>query len=101
MNQNLSLYQVLENIEIQLNNAISSSKNSTKFTNIISSLEEPLKLLNQLIISKADGLSFNETETLLIKKIILQIDNIEKKTNIKLEFFNSLNKYFYDNIENK
>ena len=55
-------------------------------------------MLNALIIEKNNEHQFTDEEKELLKKIFNLIIKVEKINKNKLGFFDSLNKYFYDNV---
>ena len=93
-----SLIEILSAIELRLNSTLSVSKDSTKFNYNIEELNNLLKLLNNHILEKKNNKSFDQNEKDLMKKILASIIELEKINKNKLGFFDSLNKYFYDNV---
>ena len=93
-----SLIGILSAIEEKLNSALSDSKNTLKFNKNISELEILLQTLNQFIINEKSDKEFSQNEKDLMKKVLNSIIELEKINKNKLGFFDSLNKYFYDNI---
>jgi len=93
-----SLEEVLGAIETRFNSALSVSKDPSEFSKEIKNIDNLLKDLNSLIIEKQNEHTFSENEKKRIKVIFSLITKIEKINNNKLGFFDSLNKYFYDNI---
>ena len=93
-----SLEEVLGAIEAKFNSALSVSKDPTLFNEEINNINNLIKKLNSLIIEKQNEYTFSENEKERIKVILSLITKIEKINNNKLGFFDSLNKYFYDNI---
>ena len=98
MTETLSLISILSTIELKLNGALSVSNNPKNFNDQISELDKLLEALNALIIEKNNEHQFTDEEKELLKKIFNLIIKVEKINKNKLGFFDSLNKYFYDNI---
>ena len=93
-----SLEEVLSAIETRFNSALSVSKDPSEFSKEIKNIDNLLKDLNSLIIEKQNEYTFSENEKGLLKKIFNLIIKVEKINKNKLGFFDSLNKYFYDNV---
>ena len=93
-----SLIEILSAIELKLNSALSDSKDSNKFKKNIEELNHLLKLLNDFVLEEKNNRVFEQNEKDLMKKILSSIIELEKINKNKLGFFDSLNKYFYDNI---
>ena len=98
MNETLSLISILSTIELKLNGALTASNNPKNFNDQISQLDKLLEALNALIIEKNNEHQFSDEEKELLKKIFNLIIKVEKINKNKLGFFDSLNKYFYDNV---
>ena len=98
MTQFSSLTSILSTIELKLNGAMSVSNDQKLFNENINEIENLLKKTNAFIIEKNNDHQFSDIEKELIKKIFYLIIKLEKINNNKLGFFDSLNKYFYDNI---
>ena len=98
MTETLSLISILSTIELKLNGALAVSKNPKNFNDQISELDKLLEALNALIIEKNNEHQFTDEEKELLKKIFNLIIKVEKINKNKLGFFDSLNKYFYDNV---
>tara|TARA_Y100000994_G_scaffold176549_1_gene145678 strand:- start:161 stop:463 length:303 start_codon:yes stop_codon:yes gene_type:complete len=98
MTETLSLISILSTIELKLNGALAVSNNPTNFNDQISELDKLLEALNALIIEKNNEHQFTDEEKELLKKIFNLIIKVEKINKNKLGFFDSLNKYFYDNV---
>tara|TARA_Y100000589_G_scaffold173816_1_gene165000 strand:- start:366 stop:668 length:303 start_codon:yes stop_codon:yes gene_type:complete len=98
MTESLSLISILSTIELKLNGALSVSNNPKNFNDQISELDKLLEALNALIIEKNNEHQFTDEEKELLKKIFNLIIKVEKINKNKLGFFDSLNKYFYDNV---
>ena len=98
MTETLSLISILSTIELKLNGALSASNNPKNFNDQISELDKLLEALNALIIEKNNEHQFTDEEKELLKKIFNLIIKVEKINKNKLGFFDSLNKYFYDNV---
>ena len=94
-----SLTSILSTIELKLNGAMSVSNDQKLFNENINEIENLLKKTNAFIIEKNNDHQFSDIEKELIKKIFDLIIKLEKTNNNKLGFFDSLNKYFYDNID--
>ena len=93
-----SLISILSTIELKLNGALDVSNNPKNFNDQISELDKLLEALNALIIEKNNEHQFTDEEKELLKKIFNLIIKVEKLNKNKLGFFDSLNKYFYDNV---
>ena len=93
-----SLISILSTIELKLNSALAVSNNPKNFNDQISQLDKLLEALNALIIEKNNEHQFTDEEKELLKKIFNLIIKVEKINKNKLGFFDSLNKYFYDNV---
>ena len=93
-----SLTSILSTIELKLNGAMSVSNDQKLFNENINEIENLLKKTNAFIIEKNNDHQFSDIEKELIKKIFDLIIKLEKINNNKLGFFDSLNKYFYDNV---
>lgn len=98
MTETLSLISILSTIELKLNRALAVSNNPKNFNDQISELDKLLEALNALIIEKNNEHQFTDEEKELLKKIFNLIIKVEKINKNKLGFFDSLNKYFYDNV---
>ena len=98
MTETLSLISILSTIEFKLNGALAVSNNPKNFNDQISELDKLLEVLNALIIEKNNEHQFTDEEKELLKKIFNLIIKVEKINKNKLGFFDSLNKYFYDNV---
>ena len=98
MTETLSLISILSTIELKLNGALAVSKNPKNFNDQISELDKLLEALNALIVEKNNEHQFTDEEKELLKKIFNLIIKVEKINKNKLGFFDSLNKYFYDNV---
>ena len=98
MTETLSLMSILSTIELKLNSALAVSNNPKSFNDQISELDKLLEALNALIIEKNNEHQFTDEEKELLKKIFNLIIKVEKINKNKLGFFDSLNKYFYDNV---
>ena len=98
MTETSSLISILGTIELKLNSALVVSKNPKNFNDQISELDKLLEALNALIIKKNNEHQFTDEEKELLKKIFNLIIKVEKINKNKLGFFDSLNKYFYDNV---
>jgi len=98
MTETLSLISILSTIELKLNGALAVSKNPKSFNHQINELDKLLEALNALIIEKNNEHQFTDEEKELLKKIFNLIIKVEKINKNKLGFFDSLNKYFYDNV---
>ena len=98
MTETLSLISILSTIEFKLNGALAVSNNPKNFNDQISELDKLLEVLNALIIEKNNEHQFTDEEKELLKKIFNLIIKVEKINKNKLGFFDSLNKYFYDNM---
>ncbi len=99
MTEFTSLTSILSTIELKLNSAMSVSNDQKLFNENINEIENLLKKTNAFIIEKNNDHQFSDIEKELIKKIFDLIIKLEKINNNKLGFFDSLNKYFYDNID--
>jgi len=93
-----SLIEILSAIELKLNSALGDSKDSVKYKNNIEEINNLIKLLNNYILEKKNDKGFDQNEKNLMKKILASIIELEKINKNKLGFFDSLNNYFYDNI---
>ena len=93
-----SLIEILSAIELRLNSALSDSKDSIKYNKKIEEVNNLLKLLNNFILEEKNNKDFDQNEKDLMKKILASIIELEKINKNKLGFFDSLNNYFYDNI---
>ena len=93
-----SLISILGTIELKLNSALDVSKNPKNFNDQISELDKLLEALNESIIQKNNKHQLTDEEKELLKKIFNLIIKVEKINKNKLGFFDSLNKYFYDNV---
>ena len=98
MAETSSLTSILSAIKAKLDGAISDSNDHSKFTDNINGIEELLKNLNSIILNKNEDYNFDTNEKHLMKNILDNISRLEKMNNNKLSFFDSLNKYFYDNV---
>lgn len=98
MTEFTSLTSILSTIELKLNGAMSVSNDQKLFNENINEIENLLKKTNAFIIEKNNDHQFSDIEKELIKKIFDLIIKLEKINNNKLGFFDSLNKYFYDNV---
>ena len=98
MTETSSLISILSTIELKLNGALTASNNPKNFNDQISQLDKLLEALNALIIEKNNEHQFTNEEKELLKKIFNLIIKVEKINKNKLGFFDSLNKYFYDNV---
>ena len=98
MTETLSLISILSTIELKLNGDLAVSNNPKNFNDQISELDKLLEALNALIIEKNNEHQFTDEEKELLKKIFNLIIKVEKINKNKLGFFDSLNKYFYDNV---
>ena len=98
MTKTLSLMSTLSTIELKLNGVLAVSNNPKNFNDLISELDKLLEALNALIIEKNNEHQFTDEEKELLKKIFNLIIKVEKINKNKLGFFDSLNKYFYDNV---
>ena len=98
MTEFTSLTSILSTIELKLNGAMSVSNDQKLFNENINEIENLLKKTNAVIIEKNNDHQFSDIEKELIKKIFDLIIKLEKINNNKLGFFDSLNKYFYDNV---
>ena len=96
MAETASLTSILNAIKGKLDSALSDSNNHSEFTNNINAIEELIKNLNSTILN--EKYNFDENEKDLMKNILENISKLEKMNNNKLSFFDSLNKYFYDNV---
>ena len=99
MTQFSSLTSILSNIELKLNRAMSVSNDQKLFNENINEIENLLSKTQKFIVEKNNDYQFSDIEKELIKKIFDLIIKLEKINNNKLGFFDSLNKYFYDNID--
>ena len=98
MNNFSSLIEILSAIELRLNSALADSKDTTMFNKNIEEVNNLLKSLNNFILEVKNNRGFNQSEKDLMKKILAAIIKLEKINKNKLGFFDSLNSYFYDNI---
>ncbi len=98
MTEFTSLTSILNTIELKLNSAISVANNQKLFNESINEIENLLKETQEFIVEKNNDYQFSDIEKELIKKIFDLIIKLEKTNNNKLGFFDSLNRYFYDNI---
>ena len=98
MTETLSLISILSTVELKLNGALAVANNHKNFNDQISELDKLLKALNALIIEKNNEHKFTDEEKELLKKIFNLVIKVEKINKNKLGFFDSLNKYFYDNV---
>ena len=98
MSDFLSLEEILSAIEAKFISALSISNDSTLFNQEINNIDNLLKKLNSFLIEKKNEHIFNEKEKELLKKIFNLIIKVEKLNKNKLGFFDSLNKYIYDNV---
>ena len=98
MSDFLSLEEILRAIEAKFISALSISNDSTLFNQEINNIDNLLKKLNLFLIEKKNEHIFNEKEKELLKKIFNLIIKVEKLNKNKLGFFDSLNKYIYDNV---
>ena len=92
------MISILSTIELKLNGALAVSNNNKHFNDHVSEIDKLLETLNAFIIEKNNEYKFNEEEKELLKKILNLIIKVEKLNKNKLGFFDSLNKYFYDNV---
>ena len=92
------MMSILSTIELKLNGALAVSNNHKHFNDHVSELDKLLETLNAFIIEKNNEYKFNEKEKELLKKILSLIIKVERLNKNKLGFFDSLNKYFYDNV---
>ena len=93
-----SLIEILSAIELKLNSVLADSKDSVKYNNKIEEVNNLIKLLNNYILEEKNNKGFDQNEKNLMKKILASIIELEKINKNKLGFFDSLNNYFYDNI---
>ena len=93
-----SLIEIFSAIELSLNSALSDSKDSIKYNNNIEEVHNLLKWLKNFILEEKNNKGFHQNEKDLMKKILASIIELEKINKNKLGFFDSLNNYFYDNI---
>jgi len=98
MAETSSLTSILSAIKGKLDSVLSDSNHHSEFTNNINAIEELIKNLNSAILNKNEKYNFDENEKHLMKNILENISRLEKMNNNKLSFFDSLNKYFYDNV---
>lgn len=98
MSDFLSLEEILSAIEAKFISALSISNDSTLFNQEINNIDKLLKKLNSFLIEKKNEHIFSEKEKELLKKILNLIIKVEKLNKNKLGFFDSLNKYIYDNV---
>ena len=94
-----SLISILSTIELKLNSAISVPDDQKLFNENINEIENLLSKTQKFIVEKNNDYQFSDIEKELIKKIFDLIIKLEKINNNKLGFFDSLNKYFYDNVD--
>ena len=92
------MISILSTIELKLNGALAVSNKHKNFNDHVNELDKLLETLNAFIIEKNNEYKFNEEEKELLKKILSLIIKVEKLNKNKLGFFDSLNKYFYDNV---
>ena len=98
MSDFLSLEEILSAIENKFISALSVCNDSTLFNKEINNIDNLLKKLNSFLIEKKNEHILSEKEKELLKKIFNLIIKVEKLNKNKLGFFDSLNKYFYDNV---
>ena len=98
MTETSSLISILSTIELKLNGALAVSNNPKHFNDYVGKLGKLLETLNAFLIEKNNEHKFSEEEKELLKKIFNLIIKVEKINKNKLGFFDSLNKYFYDNV---
>ena len=98
MTETLSLISILSTIELELNGALAVSNNAKHFNDHVGKLDKLLETLNAFVIEKNNEHKFSEEEKELLKKIFNLIIKVEELNKNKLGFFDSLNKYFYDNV---
>jgi len=93
-----SLIEILSAIELKVNSALVVSKDTIKYNKNIEELNSLLKSLNDFVLEDKNNRDFDQSEKILMKKILESIIKLEKINKNKLGFFDSLNNYFYDNI---
>ena len=93
-----SLIKILSAIEIKVNSALVVSKDTIKYNKNIEELNSLLKSLNDFVLEDKNNRDFDQSEKILMKNILESIIKLEKINKNKLGFFDSLNNYFYDNI---
>ena len=98
MAETSSLTSILSAIKTKLDSAIGASSNHSQFTQNINDIEELLKNFNSMILNKNEDYNFDANEKRLMKTILDNILKLEKMNKNKLSFFDSLNKYFYDKV---
>ena len=98
MTETSSLISILSTIELELNGALAVSNNTKHFNDHVGKLDKLLETLNAFVIEKNNEHKFSEEEKELLKKIFNLIIKVEELNKNKLGFFDSLNKYFYDNV---
>ena len=98
MTETSSLISILSTIELELNGALAVSNNPKHFNDYVGKLGKLLETLNAFLIEKNNEHKFSEEEKELLKKIFNLIIKVEELNKNKLGFFDSLNKYFYDNV---
>ena len=98
MTETSSLISILSTIELKLNGALTVSNNPKHFNDYVGKLGKLLETLNAFLIEKNNEHKFSEEEKELLKKIFNLIIKVEELNKNKLGFFDSLNKYFYDNV---
>ena len=98
MTETSSLISILSTIELELNGALAVSNNPKHFNDYVGKLGKLLETLNAFVIEKNNEHKFSEEEKELLKKIFNLIIKVEELNKNKLGFFDSLNKYFYDNV---
>jgi predicted MPP superfamily phosphohydrolase len=98
MTETSSLISILSTIELELNGALAVSNNPKHFNDYVVKLGKLLETLNAFLIEKNNEHKFSEEEKELLKKIFNLIIKVEELNKNKLGFFDSLNKYFYDNV---
>ena len=98
MTETSSLISILRTIELKLNSSIAFSNNPKHFNDHVGKLDKLLETLNAFVIEKNNEHKFSEEEKELLTKIFNLIIKVEELNKNKLGFFDSLNKYFYDNV---
>ena len=98
MTETSSLISILSTIELELNGALAVSNNTKHFNDHLGKLDKLLETLNAFVIEKNNEHKFSKEEKELLKKIFNLIIKVEELNKNKLGFFDSLNKYFYDNV---
>ena len=98
MTETSSLISILSTIELELNGALAVSNNPKHFNDYVGKLGKLLETLNAFLIEKNNEHKFSEEEKELLKKIFNLIIKVEELNKNKLGFFDSLSKYFYDNV---